>query len=246
MCERHQYRDRVYGRYVNSRAQPLAPATLDGLAPRAPYLRRLVDRHFPSDKDARILDLGCGHGAIIHFARQGGYRQVAGVDRSPQQVTAAKRLGIDNVVQGDLMNTLAAQPDGSLDVVLTFDVIEHFARDELLPLVDAVCRVLSSGGRWIIHVPNGESPFAGRIRYGDFTHELAFTSTSLSQLLLSSGFRELNCFEDVPVVHGVRSAVRWALWKVFRGVLRIYIAAETGQVHDTHIFSQNMLAVATK
>ena len=240
------YRSRIYRQYVNARDQSLAPLTLSELAPREPYLRKLVLQHFPKDKDASVLDLGCGHGALLHVARKLGYRNILGVDGSPEQVAAAKLLGIDDVKQCDLMHALELQEDGSLDVVIAFDVIEHFTREELLPFVDQVLRVLNVRGRWIIHVPNAESPFGGRMRYWDLTHELAFTRTSLSQLLLSSGFGEVRCFEDMPVVHGTKSAVRWLLWKMFRSVLRLYIAAETGYASNEHIFSQNLLAVALK
>lgn len=240
------YRSRIYRHYVASRDRPLAPATLAGLRPREPFLRRLVQRHFPADQDAAVLDLGCGHGALIHVAGELGYRNVRGVDGSPEQVAAARRLGIQRVEEADLRHVLEAQADASLDVVVAFDVMEHFTRDELLPFVDQVCRVLKPGGSWIIHVPNGESPFFGAIRYGDLTHELAFTRTSLSQLLLSSGFSGLRCFEDTPVVHGAKSVVRWVLWKGFRGLLRLYIAAETGDAGNAQVFSQNLLAVAMK
>lgn len=240
------YRTRIYTHYVKSRTQALAPETLAGLAPRAPSLRRLVRAHFPADRQAAVLDLGCGHGALLHFAREAGYTNLCGVDGSPQQVEAAQRLGIEGVLEGDLRDYLASQADASLDVVVAFDVIEHFTREELLPFVDEVHRVLKPGGRWIIHVPNGESPFGGRMRYGDLTHEVAFTRTSLAQLLLSSGFTDVRCFEDSPVVHGAKSALRWLLWKGIRGLLRLYIAAETGDASNVHIFSQNLLAVATK
>lgn len=241
------YRTRIYNHYVESRDQPLAPPTLDGLEPRGrSLLRPLIQRHFPPAKDSAILDLGCGHGALLHFAREAGYRNLRGVDGSAEQVRAAARLGIEGVEAGDLREVLAAQPDTSLDVVVAFDVIEHFTRDELLPFVDHVQRVLKPGGRWIIHAPNGESPFSGRMRFGDLTHELAVTRKSLAQLLLSSGFDEVRCFEDAPVIHGAKSALRWLLWKGFRSVLRLYIVAETGNASNAHIFSQNILAVATK
>ena len=240
------YRSRIYGQYVMAREQALAPNTLEGLVPRAPMLRQLVRRYFPEDKDANVLDLGCGHGAVIYFAREAGYRNVRGVDGSPEQVAAAARLGIKEVVQGDLHDVLREQPAASVEVVIAFDVIEHFTRDELVPFVDEVYRVLSPGGRWIMHVPNGESPFCGRMRYWDMTHELAFTRTSLGQLLLSSGFSSVHCFEDTPIVHGVKSAARWVLWKCFRSMLRLYIAVETGDTSRSQVFSQNMLAVATR
>ncbi len=238
------YRDRVYRGYVTQRDAPLAPQSLAGLAPRLPYLRRLVARHFPQDKSCAVLELGCGHGALLHVLHENGYANVRGVDGSPEQVAAARRLGIGGVEQGDLMAALAATPSGTVDVVVAFDAIDHFRKAELIPLVDAVRRVLKPGGRWIIHVPNGESPFCNRSRYWDLTHEQAFTRTSLNQLLRSSGFVDVECFEDRPIPHGVKSAVRAALWSVIRIVLLGYIAIETGALDRAAVFSQNVLAVA--
>ncbi len=93
------YRTRIYNHYVQARDRPLAPTSLDGLRPRAPLLRRLVQRHFPADKNAAVLDLGCGHGTLLHFARQLGYRNALGVDGSPEQVAAARHLGIEGVME---------------------------------------------------------------------------------------------------------------------------------------------------
>jgi len=241
-----KYRDRIYQYYVHACQQSLAPESIAGLKPRAAHLNTLIHRHFPPDKDAAILDLGCGHGALIYFARKAGYHNVTGVDRSPQQVAEARRLGIEGVHKGDLRQTLQSCQDGSLDAVVAFDVIEHFTKDELLSFVDEVFCVLRQGGKWIIHTANGEAPFGGRSRYGDFTHELAFTRTSIAQLLLASGFSKVVSYEDVPIPHGAKSAVRWALWKLIRSALRFYIAVETGDTGRDCIFSQNFLTVATK
>lgn len=240
------YRSRIYSNYVNGRTAALAPRSLTGLAPRAPYLVRVFQRHFPGDRQATILDLGCGHGAVVHLARQFGYANIRGVDGSPEQVVAARRLGIEGVDGGDLLQTLASLPEATYDCIVTFDVIEHFTRDELIELVDEVRRVLRPGGRWIIHAPNGESPFAGRMRFGDITHELAFTRTSIAQLLYSSSFSTVRSYEDEPIPHGVKSLLRWMLWKCIRTGLRIYLAVETGDTGRDAIFSQNFLTVAVK
>lgn len=240
------YRSRLYARYAGAREGAPAPASTADLQPRAAYLTDLIRRHFPADRAARVLDLGCGHGALLHFARRAGYNNLRGVDTSPEQVAAARRLDIHGVELGDVLQTLRGLSEGACDVVVAFDVIEHFTKPEVLEVVDEVRRVLASGGRWILHAPNGESPFAGRIRYGDFTHELAFTHESLSQLLLCSGFSEVRCFEDRPVIHGVVSALRWVSWMCIRALLRFYLAAETGDLAARSIFSQNLLAVAVK
>ncbi|MGQ0714361.1 MAG: class I SAM-dependent methyltransferase [Gemmatimonadaceae bacterium] len=240
------YRSRIYDYYVHSRLESLAPPNVEAIRRDGIFLERMVEKHFPPHKNAAILDLGCGYGSLIYHARRAGYVNVVGVDRSPQQVAEAKRLGIEGVTEGDILDYLAATPDETQDVVLTFDVIEHFTRDELLPFVDEVRRVLKDGGLWIIHTPNGESPLSNRIRYGDLTHEQAFTRTSLGQLLLSSGFRSVECYEDTPVVRGAASAVRYLLWKTFRGMLRLYLAAETGNSGGKAIFTQNLLAIAVR
>jgi len=209
-------------------------------------LRKIIRDHFPNDRSASILDLGCGHGAFLHFIRETQYSDVSGVDCSSQQVAEATRLCIGGIIEGNLMETLRSLPGQSKDVIIAFDVIEHFTKNELLPLVDEVFRVLKKGGTWIIHTPNGESPFGNRMFFWDFTHEMAYTRTSISQLLLSSGFSEVICREDTPIPHGLKSTVRWALWKCFRNALRLYLAAETGAGERECILTQNFLTVAKK
>ena len=81
------------------------------------------------------------------------------MDCSPHQVATAERLGIKGIREGDLFATLLSTPEEWLDCIVTFEVIERFAKNELLVLVDAVNRVLRSGGIGIIHAPNGKSPF---------------------------------------------------------------------------------------
>jgi SAM-dependent methyltransferase len=240
------YRDRIYLHYVNSRSEVLAPASLDGLRPRLPYLKRLIRDHFPADREAAVIDLGCGHGALMYVARQLGYGNILGIDRSSEQVASARSLGIDGVREGDLVETISRLPPESNDVVVTFDVIEHFRKDELVWFVDQVFRVLRPGGRWIIHTPNAESPFGARMRYWDFTHEGAFTRVSIRQLLLSSGFARVECYEDSPIPHGVKSSIRFVLWKGLRAGLRLWLAVESGDTSRGAIFSQNLLAVAMK
>jgi len=242
----NDYRTRIYQNYVNSREEPLAPQNIEGLEVRASRLKQLILNHFPSDRHSKILDLGCGHGAIIYFARQMGYPNIMGVDTSPEQVESAKQLGIEGVQYGDLNDTLRLTEEESLDVVITYDVIEHFKKEELIPFIDEVHRVLKRGGMWIIHTPNGESIFGGRMLYGDFTHEIAFTRTSITQILLSSGFQKVSCFEDVPFVQGLKSAIRYLLWYIIRGILWLYLAIETGYTGRENIFSQNFITVAIK
>jgi 2-polyprenyl-3-methyl-5-hydroxy-6-metoxy-1,4-benzoquinol methylase len=240
------YRSRIYHRYVENRQYPLAPSTIQELKARGPMLRKIISKHFPNDKSASILDIGCGHGAFIYFIREAGYTDVIGVDHSPEQVKSADRLGIKSISQSDLMETLNSLPGECKNVIISFDVIEHFTKTELLPFVDEVFRVLKKGGIWIIHTPNAESPFFSKVFFGDVTHETAFTRTSISQLLKSSGFNHVSCYEDTPVPHGLKSVIRFFLWKCIRGFLRFYLTVENHCGEKECIFTQNFLTVAVK
>lgn len=246
MGTKDDYRDRIYRYYVNARQQSITPNSVEELEGRRHLLESIIRDFFPKDRHAKIVDLGCGHGAFVYFIRKAGYMNVTGIDRSPEQVEAAKQLNIEGIREGDLLEELSSLPNESQDVVIAFDVIEHFTKEELLFFIDQVYRVLKRNGIWVIHAPNGESPFVSRIYHGDFTHETAFTRTSISQILLASDFAQVICREDVPIVHGVKSLVRFLLWKAIRGIWRLYLMVETGAGDGDCIFSQNFLTVARK
>ncbi len=241
-----KYRNRIYSHYVEAWDEENVPHSADDLESRGQTMRYVIDTFFPADKSAAILDLGCGHGTLVHFAQQAGYRNTQGFDVSGQQVELARTLGISNIAQGDLMATLKAIPSASLDTVVAFDVIEHFTKDELIDLVDAIHAVLKPNGCWIIHAPNANSPFVGAVRYGDFTHEQAFTPSSLQQLLKASGFSSFVFAECGPRIHGVKSLLRVVLWSLVRGVLRLANAAETGDIGRNAVWTRNFYAVGYK
>ena len=104
--EKNAVRDRLYRHY---RSNQYSLIRAEELKKRAPYLRRLIKRHFPSDKNARILDLGCGTGTLLTLLQEASYRNCWGVDSSTEQVTKAQAMGVSMVTQGDLFAFLKLQ-----------------------------------------------------------------------------------------------------------------------------------------
>lgn len=51
---------------------------------------------------------------------------------------------------------------------------------------------------------------------------------------------------DLDCGHEAKGALRWTLRQGFPELLQTYLAAETGDAGEEHIFSQNLLAVARK
>jgi 2-polyprenyl-3-methyl-5-hydroxy-6-metoxy-1,4-benzoquinol methylase len=242
---REAYRERLYQHYVATHFGIESVDVNSRVQEAYPYFKRVL-RHIPEDKNTRILDLGCGCGSYLYLLAKEGYLSLEGVDRSPEQVASARRLGLECVKAGNILVHLSEREPGSCDVVMAFDVIEHLGKEEALQFADRVFRVLAPGGLFILHLPNGEGFLSGSVAHGDFTHEILLTSTSLGQLLRCSGFSEIRSYEDTPVVHGFLSAARYAVWKAARIVLRIVHAAQTGDTGSELILTPNFLAVARK
>ncbi len=239
-------RQRLYGAYVSSGQAGATPVMDDARATFAfkkPYANYLINSFLPGNKSAAILDLGCGYGPYVYHLKEAGYTNVTGVDASAEQVALAHAMGVREVLLADITAFLQQTTD-TYDVVLLMDVLEHLTTAESVALLDLVYAKLTDTGKLLIHTPNAEGIFGMSIRYGDLTHETAFTATSMQQLLAIIGFKSVSCHEDRPLVHGAVSLVRRWLWTLLTLRFRLLLMAETGGTR--FILSQNMLTIGSK
>jgi SAM-dependent methyltransferase len=246
MSECGSWKNRLYNSYVSSGQAPVATSLGPEFAfqSRAPYINSIIKRYVPRNNNLSIVDIGCGHGAFVYFLNCAGYQNVVGIDGSAEQVAAAQQLGIDGVRHQHLDDYIAKADPCSADVLLLIDVLEHLTREELFSALDGLFRILRPGGTCIIHVPNAGGIFGMNVRYGDFTHEQAFTSRSAGQVLSTIGFHNVRCFEDRPTVHGLTSLARRFLWEAGTLAFRLLYAAESGGF--SIILSQNMVICCNK
>ena len=173
----------------------------------------IISRHLPPSKNSAVVDLGCGYGGFLAACRDHGYTNCLGVDLSDELIAQSKILGLTNTLKSDISSFCSSElRDESVDAFVMLDVLEHIPRDEQISFLSLVYRKCKPNARLIIRVPNAESPFALSLRYGDFTHQLAYTRVSLSQILIQAGFSSLKFQECRPVVHGIKSFTRSILW----------------------------------
>ncbi|HEX8794292.1 MAG TPA: class I SAM-dependent methyltransferase [Polyangiaceae bacterium] len=105
--------------------------------------------------NARVLDVGCGDGWLLEELARSGLR-CEGLDVSGEAVAIATRRGL-RARRTDLDGTTLPVDDGSFDLVLCLDVLEHlFAPDRVML---ELRRAVSPTGRVIIAVPNGLNLF---------------------------------------------------------------------------------------
>ncbi|MFH1702687.1 MAG: class I SAM-dependent methyltransferase [Nitrospirota bacterium] len=238
------YREKLYSTYVSTHTYHLyGEASIAEIERQFPVWRRYYGRFLPQYKSATILDIGCGNGGFVYFLQNSGLKNAMGVDVSKEQVEFAHKIGIESVVHADLKEFLSGQVE-AYEVIFARDIIEHLTKDEILEVLETVYKALKTDGLFVVQAPNGESLFSGRLRYGDFTHEMVFTRSGLNQILKATGYRDIGFYPTGPVPKGFKSTVRYLLWKGIEVMLRFYMLVETGS--SDGIFTQNIIAVAKK
>ncbi len=235
---------RFYSHYVTDHTSHLyGQVTVEGIRKQFPVWKKYFGKFLPDRRDADILEIGCGYGGFLYFLQTLGYQNSSGVDVSEEQAELAGTLEIKNVMKCDLLEFLQGKNE-KYEVVFARDIIEHFSKDEIMRVLDLVFRALKCNGLFIIYTPNAESPFGGRYRYGDFTHEIAFTESSLHQVMKLTGFNEISCYAAGPVPHGIKSVIRSLGWQMIETAVKFYMLIETGSCKG--IYTQNIIAVARK
>jgi ubiquinone/menaquinone biosynthesis C-methylase UbiE len=97
-----------------------------------------------------VLDIACGEGYGTAALIQAGAKSVLGMDISEESCSHARRkYGIDARIGNAEQIAL---PDGSVDLVVSFETIEHVPHPELF--VKECRRVLRSDGTLIVSTPN--------------------------------------------------------------------------------------------
>ena len=158
----------------------------------------LVGHIRPGD---RVLDLGCGSGAIGRFlaARDGAAAgPIDGLTISADEAALAaphyRRVEVADLDQARLADHFTA---GAYDAIVCADVLEHIRQS---PRVLAECRaLLAPGGRLLVSIPNaGYSGLVAELMAGEFryrpeglldeTHLRFFTRRTLMRFLRAHGW----------------------------------------------------------
>lgn len=116
--------------------------------------RKRYEFALPFCADREVLDAGCGVGYGTALLA-GSAARVVGVDRDPGAIAYARsRYGGPNVEfrEGDLLDL--DLPDGSFDVVCSFEAIEHVA--DVDAYLSTMRRVLRPGGVYLVSTPRVE------------------------------------------------------------------------------------------
>jgi SAM-dependent methyltransferase len=209
----------------------------EGSTPRHEYLLRRARRLTESSRPS-LLNIGAGSGFFERQALAAGLR-VATLDPDPATIA---RLEADGVAAKAGSITRMPFDDGSFDVVVASEVLEHLTPEEGQQALVEVARVLRPGGAFL-----GTVPFAERLQdnvvfcphchqtFHRWGHQRAFTRDTMSSLL-AQALR----VESMTV----RSFVAWR-GRSWRGKAKSAFKALLGRMGEP-IASPHLLFVARR
>ena len=110
---------------------------------------------------ARVLDIGCGDGALLAYLRDTKRVDARGIDVSAANVASAVARGL-SVVQGDADADLADYPDGAFDMVILSDTLQAMRSP-----AGVLAELVRIGKRAVVSFPNfGHWRVRGSLAFG--------------------------------------------------------------------------------
>jgi len=236
------YRKIMYEKYLSS--VNATQAELEENFNRDVYLQREIENAIPKDKEASILDLGCGYGSFLHTLQKRGYKNLYGVEIGEEQNIFLNSKGL-NVSQFDIFEFLQTD-NKTYDLITLFDVLEHFKKDEIVELLPLLKERLSQGGVLIVRLPNGEAIFKGSIMYGDFTHETYFTKRSMIQLFKTFGFSSVDVYPTYSFGKSFKAKVAKFIYFSYVKFYKTLLLIDNSASVEYFVPTQNILGVIKK
>lgn len=172
------------------------------------YFQANFSSFLPSDKESRVLDIGCGTGHFLHYIDGLGYNNYFGIDISKEQIAYCKdHVTTSVLLVRDTQKFLKEHKD-TFDFILMNDVIEHLPKDDIIPILSHAYHALRKKGKIVIKTVNLKNRWGMAVRYMDFTHTVGFTDESLRQVMRLAGFTSIVIYKEIHPIHDIKSFVR--------------------------------------
>ena len=161
--------------------------------------------YIPENKDARVLDLGCGWALLLEYLDFKGYTNILGVDVDEVALLTVDKKFKVNIKHIDNLLVFLKSESKKFDMIIVKDVIYYFPPEYILVYMRSITTALSKDGCIIVvEVFNGALLTAPYTAAKDFGIVNIFTEKSVRSVLESS-------FLQVDEVFGVRKIQRRGL-----------------------------------
>lgn len=149
-----------------------------------------LKNRLPKNKNADIIDIGCGYGHLMQLVKNAGYSNVYGIDIEKESLNYCRKNNL-NVEEIVTVQDYAKTTSKKFDFAIMTHVIEHIKKEKVIETLAAVKSLLKKDGVLYIATPNAHSRSGCYWAYEDFTHEHIFTAGSFYYVLKAAGFENV-------------------------------------------------------
>lgn len=235
------YKEKLYKNYVLSHLLPRKGHGFNRLD-RKTFLsfNQRFKKFVLEYRNKKVVDLGSGSGHFLSWLSELNFTDLKGVEINNDLTHFyANNIKYEN---SDIIDFLSGS--NNFDLVILKDVLEHFNKEEAYKILENIYDSLNLNGRLLIQVPNGESPLFGRVLYGDYTHEQAFTASGLKQVLNAIGFKNVIIRSYYPAIYNFSSLLRYIYFRFVSIFYFSLIISETN-IKDRFV-TMNIIVIADK
>ena len=160
------------------------------------FKARILSYFDSSLERKRLLDIGSASGKfLLHNACR--YKRATGIEITPESLIFSRQvLGLEIIEDIQKIS-------GEISAATAWHSLEHIPEQHLLALLDSLSNKMTSGGRFVVSVPNSASWqyrwFGKAYAYYDVPNHLhQFTPESLEQLMRRFGFQHVATVNSWP------------------------------------------------
>ena len=203
--------------------------------------------YLPADKDACILEVGCGFGRVLSYLKSKGYRNLTAFDRNAQAVDSVRQHLLPDVyLEHDSARFLESRK-GLYDLIVAKDVIYYFPKPTVAREMKALLGALKPGGVLILEVFNGAALTGAYIQQKDFYIEWVPTEYSVRTILEEAGFEVGTIEAFVPSAKGLKQRIFNLASALWRAALRAAYFLERGlDPQNPKILTTKLIATAKR
>lgn len=204
--------------------------------------------HLPDDRQARILDMGCGTGRLLAYLEGKGYGNFIGVDIDSEALAQVPANLRGRTLHVTNLSEFLVENGEQFALILAKDVLYYFHKHEVLDRMREIAQSLKPGGTIVTEVFNGALLSAPYTAAKDLGIQMLFTEQSLRSLLAGGGLEVTQVYGQLQEKQrGVRRFLYDMAVSVWQRAFRLLYLLERGaDPNNPRILSKSLLAVAKR
>ena len=132
--EHEDFRIELYKKYISTFKEFISIENAKSIhSNKKVFKKRYMPLLKEFNKDAAIIDLGCGAGTFLQSLKDEGFVNLFGIDISEQQIEKAlskmlkaKKINIFNFIETN---------KNKFDIIFALDFVEHFQKERIIEIV---------------------------------------------------------------------------------------------------------------